>query len=735
MKKRLGMLALALCMAVIAVSGGALCTKASAAENNTSRAHKTIMIFSPHQDDEANMAEAIIYSNVQKGNDVYVVMGFGGNHQAVTNSDGTCNDSYGVRRLNESTKNLEKLGVQNPQDHIIYLGYHKVDYAATAGGGIAKYSKQGELLRPDNVTPYYTMGDGTEKYGFPYAWMSYHCAKYGEQCTVSEANMQADIVDILKQYKPDEIYSIDFDAHIEHMYMGSVVDTAFGVLKQDPECADYQPRFYESMSYQTAWVAPHDLETVKSPSDSSRKILESTRGIDTPEIRPRNTTLDWKDRVRFPVEKEMSFPDRKQNLGYQAYEYGFGGTASTDKPDKDNNVLGCINGDQVVWERNTQSLSYQATVKVSSNAGDASQINDFSTLRMHMVDFENFGSTNLKYNDYKWSPAPGDTDRTVKLTFTTPQTVGMVKLFDDVSPNNQITSGVLSFSDGSAVDVGALNNNGSATEVSFSAKKDIDWVEFKIKTFAGTGTPGLSEFEVYSAKSARPADFVKIYLDKVNGSKWATESFLYDYPMRVGETEQSVDLGVYRYPSETTDTEYTWSLVGSPQGITLTQAGRLTVGTNATPGEYSITVTSKSQPQLSDTITIDIANSVSIWPGKGTDADPYLISTQEQLAAITTGKSYKLMSDIALSGWASIQEPFAGTFNGNGYTISNLTAPLFKTVLPADAKAVTIKNVNLITTGDFAASVGAVGTVFAAIGNGNESAQITVDNVHATING
>ncbi|MEG1578330.1 MAG: hypothetical protein RR336_06165, partial [Oscillospiraceae bacterium] len=119
------------------------------------------------------------------------------------------------------------------------------------------------------------------------------------------------------------------------------------------------------------------------------------------------------------------------------------------------------------------------------------------------------------------------------------------------------------------------------------------------------------------------------------------------------------------------------------------------------------------------------------YQGSGTEEDPYLISTQAQLAGITTDHSYKLISDIALSGWQPISAAFAGTFNGNGYTIRNLSKPLFMKVLPVGTTAVTIKNVNLITADIFSGTA----TVFAARDNANNIAQITVDNVHATING
>ncbi|WP_025724489.1 hypothetical protein [Acholeplasma granularum] len=75
--------------------------------------------------------------------------------------------------------------------------------------------------------------------------------------------------------------------------------------------------------------------------------------------------------------------------------------------------------------------------------------------------------------------------------------------------------------------------------------------------------------------------------------------------------------------------------------------------------------------------------------GTGTEEDPFLISEAWQLAEITTGNfgyidtaHYQLVNDIDLSeyeNWIPIgkqngaNKKFNGVFNGNGYTISNLT--------------------------------------------------------------
>ncbi len=67
--------------------------------------------------------------------------------------------------------------------------------------------------------------------------------------------------------------------------------------------------------------------------------------------------------------------------------------------------------------------------------------------------------------------------------------------------------------------------------------------------------------------------------------------------------------------------------------------------------------------------------------GTGTVDDPYLIYTAEELSVIRQtpcdwDKHFRLMADIDLSGFTyseAVIESFAGTFDGNGYTISHLT--------------------------------------------------------------
>ncbi|HEY3323438.1 MAG TPA: CBM35 domain-containing protein [Planctomycetota bacterium] len=79
------------------------------------------------------------------------------------------------------------------------------------------------------------------------------------------------------------------------------------------------------------------------------------------------------------------------------------------------------------------------------------------------------------------------------------RTVDRVVLYDRANKKDQVTSGTLSFSDGSSVPVGKLQNDGQAgTVVTFPAKK-ITWVRFTIDSVkTGTENGGLGEMEVYA---------------------------------------------------------------------------------------------------------------------------------------------------------------------------------------------------------------------------------------------
>jgi hypothetical protein len=96
---------------------------------------------------------------------------------------------------------------------------------------------------------------------------------------------------------------------------------------------------------------------------------------------------------------------------------------------------------------------------------------------------------------------------------------------------------------------------------------------------------------------------------------------------------------------------------------------------NLTLGTYTIYAKDNAGNETTKVVTY------TAMAGSGATTDPFIIKTALQLSVVSTGltKCYKLGSDIDLSDytdWTPIgdsSEPFTGTFDGNGYTVNNLT--------------------------------------------------------------
>ncbi len=99
----------------------------------------------------------------------------------------------------------------------------------------------------------------------------------------------------------------------------------------------------------------------------------------------------------------------------------------------------------------------------------------------------------------------------------------------------------------------------------------------------------------------------------------------------------------------------------------------------------------------SETVSLELKN------GDGTPEDPYLIYSASDFAnfitnvnnGTTASACYKLGSDVSASGTTAITNSFSGTFDGNGYTISNLGNALFNSVNGGTVKNVILDAVSI----------------------------------------
>jgi len=107
------------------------------------------------------------------------------------------------------------------------------------------------------------------------------------------------------------------------------------------------------------------------------------------------------------------------------------------------------------------------------------------------------GYPNNKANE--WSSG-SKTGAWLELRWNTPQTVDRIELWDRPNLTDQVTGGVITFSDGSALDVGKLPNDGQTGVTLKFPPKTITWLKFTITSVSpSTQNSGISEIAVYKA--------------------------------------------------------------------------------------------------------------------------------------------------------------------------------------------------------------------------------------------
>ena len=131
-----------------------------------------------------------------------------------------------------------------------------------------------------------------------------------------------------------------------------------------------------------------------------------------------------------------------------------------------------------------------------------------------------------------------------------------------------------------------------------------------------------------------------------------------------------------------------------------------------TSDQLPITVTAvarHSNYTESESVSMELKN------GQGTSDDPYLIYGATDFtnfvtnvnSGTTASACYKLASDVSASGADAITEEFTGTFDGDGYTISDLGHALFNSVGGGTVKNVILDNVS-ISSGNDNGNAGAI---------------------------
>ena len=97
--------------------------------------------------------------------------------------------------------------------------------------------------------------------------------------------------------------------------------------------------------------------------------------------------------------------------------------------------------------------------------------------------------------DKEWATVNQLTGAWINLSWNKSYTINKIVLYDRPNMTDQVLAGTLTFSDGSSLAVGTLDNSSIGYVVSFAAK-NITWVKFTVTRASGTNV-GLAEFQVF----------------------------------------------------------------------------------------------------------------------------------------------------------------------------------------------------------------------------------------------
>ncbi len=468
---------------------------------------KSIMVVVAHPDDEALMAAGVMKRAHDNGDAVKVVI--------ITNGDAQGKNAGLTREAESKTAVADKLGLS--EDDIIFLGYPD-------SGLLPIYNDH-----PNATVPPYVKGSTGQSATYGNQGLGredFHRYWTGAAADYNQANVVADLKELLNRYQPTQIYTHSpFDLHYDHRATYyDLRDAAQSLMKEQ---ATFHPDVYTAIihqpylyPYKDKWAqgTTPTLSVLDDRDDqfwplpaygsvgtaSGDLTLMKARFAPTQALtKPADldlTLLDWADRLSLPVPAVMQDPNVVNNLKYQMIDSYVSQEAVWGLP------FAFGKSDEVFWKQTwSRNIALRATITASSQ--NTKFFQGAANVADSIVDGyrdQNNDGISEGNSQAEWVTAGEREGAWVQLDWTQPYTINKVVLYDRPNPSDQVLSGTLSFSDGSTVSVGALPNDGSKYEVDFAAR-EVSWARFTVDSVsAATANVGLAEMEVWTA--APPAD-------------------------------------------------------------------------------------------------------------------------------------------------------------------------------------------------------------------------------------
>ncbi len=467
----------------------------------------SIMVVVAHPDDEALMAAGVMKRAHDNGDAVKVVI--------ITNGDAQGKNAGLTREAESKTAVADKLGLS--EDDIIFLGYPD-------SGLLPIYNDH-----PNATVPPYVKGSTGQSATYGNQGLGredFHRYWTGAAADYNQANVVADLKELLNRYQPTQIYTHSpFDLHYDHRATYyDLRDAAQSLMKEQ---ATFHPDVYTAIihqpylyPYKDKWAqgTTPTLSVLDDRDDqfwplpaygsvgtaSGDLTLMKARFAPTQALtKPADldlTLLDWADRLSLPVPAVMQDPNVVNNLKYQMIDSYVSQEAVWGLP------FAFGKSDEVFWKQTwSRNIALRATITASSQ--NTKFFQGAANVADSIVDGyrdQNNDGISEGNSQAEWVTAGEREGAWVQLDWTQPYTINKVVLYDRPNPSDQVLSGTLSFSDGSTVSVGALPNDGSKYEVDFAAR-EVSWARFTVDSVsAATANVGLAEMEVWTA--APPAD-------------------------------------------------------------------------------------------------------------------------------------------------------------------------------------------------------------------------------------
>lgn len=269
-------------------------------------AEKRILIIVPHPDDELNIAGIVINNHKNKDN-IWILY--------TTNFD-----IYGKAEVDKRYKEVQKLKryIGIPNHNILFLGFH--------------------------------VYDGTQN---QYAYSLPRTTAVMEGELETEETLKRGIKRVIEEIKPDIIYAIDCDDHIDHKRTSVAVDNIANEFVRGAKHYSEIPLFFKGFAYATCWSSYNDFYE----ENNSTRCFENGQNTIAP--------YDWESRIRIP------YIDNSAYSKFLSKCWLKGAYLCHRSQNIYSHISKCINSDQVLWKLETENRLIGCNVKLSSGTFDS----------------------------------------------------------------------------------------------------------------------------------------------------------------------------------------------------------------------------------------------------------------------------------------------------------------------------------------------------------------------------